>query len=129
MSNQNALLNDAASWRESNQWRAVFATPSVGSQNQLFANFGSLSESKESETDLNDVVTRITEQFAMDVFSELKADLTEGPARSSKTSQGKRDISRKPIMPQKAPVVTPYNPKRTSRFISGINTPNRDRNL
>ena len=119
------LFNDSSVWRESNQWKAVFSPAIVDEkQSQLFSNFGSNLEAQESPTDFETVVQKVTEQFAMDVFSELKAFLMPDPTRSSRTSQGYRD-SRKPLPPQRTPVVTPHNPKRASRY--GGTSQGRDR--
>ena len=107
------LFNDAAAWREANQWKAVFATPCIDdTTTQLFANFGSMSDTDSPSPDRESIVTKIAEQFAMDVYMELKNDINDAQTRASRTSQGNRDLSKKPIQTQRTPVVTPHNNSR-----------------
>ena len=112
------LFNDPAAFRESNQWRAVFATPSMNdNQSQIFSNFGSISDQMQNTQDFSALVAKITSQFAMDVFAELRNDIMQASSRSSKTSQGIRDQPSKVITPQRTPgVITPHNPRRTSGY-------------
>jgi hypothetical protein len=122
------LFSDASVWREANQWKAVFGPTGIGDTNtQLFANFGSVSETVSPTPDRCALATRITEQFAMDVFAELKNDI---PAqfRSSRTSQGNREGAGRPPLPQRTPVVTPHNSRRVGRVGHGT-APTRDRSL
>jgi hypothetical protein len=123
-----ALFNDVSVWRESNQWKAVFGPIGIGDANtQLFANFGSITEHRSTQPDIADLASRIAEQFAMDVYSELKNDIPI-PFRSSRTSQGKREATARPVAPQRTPVVTPHNSRRIPRVTLG--TPlSRDRSL
>lgn len=120
------LFNDPAAYRENSQWRAVFATPSMyDNQNQLFANFGSYSDQTQHPSDSSALVSKITAQFAMDVFSELRTDIQQAQSRSSRTSQGIRDGSGKVITPQRTPVITPHNNNRRSTGHRGL-TPIHD---
>lgn len=109
------LFNDPACHRESNQWRSVYATPSVNENpTQLFANFGSSSEQIQQPTDFNTIVSKITNQFVMDVFNELRQDLAQAQSRSSRTSQGLRDQTGKSrTQPQRTPIINPRNNRRT----------------
>jgi hypothetical protein len=105
------LFSDPAAWREANTWKALYATPSMDTAStQLFANFGSCSEETQATVDVSALVSRIAEQFAMDVYGELKNDIGQAALRSSRTSQGSRDPPR-PVM-QRTPVVTPHNNSR-----------------
>ena len=105
------LFNDSATWRESNQWKAIFATPSMDDSNtQLFSNFGSMQDIENPTPDAETIVSKVAEHFALDVFSELKQDLIQAQSRSSRTSQGNRDQSRRPQ--GRTPVVTPHNNSR-----------------
>jgi hypothetical protein len=105
------LFNDASTWRESNTWKGLFASPGIDTANtQLFANFGSCTEETAAVTDIGALVARISEQFAMDVYSELKNDIGQASFRSIRTSQGNRENSRAPV--QRTPVVTPHNNSR-----------------
>lgn len=108
------LFSDPGTWRETSQWKAVFATPSIDESNtQLFANFGSISEDFETISDNDTIVRNVTEQLAMDVFQALKNDFTAQP-RSAQTSQGGREPARrgKTPGPSRTPVVTPSNSRR-----------------
>jgi hypothetical protein len=123
-----ALFNDPSVWRESNQWKAVFGPTAIGDANsQLVANFGSLDENSSQRPDLSEIVARIAELFAMDVYSELKNDIPT-QFRGSQTSQGNRDLASRAIPPQRTPVVTPHNSRRVPR-IGHVPGPNRDRSL
>lgn len=109
------LFNESAAWRETSQWKAVFATPSIDESNsQLFANFGSLTEENSaSSVDTDMLVHKITDHLALEVFSALKGELQSTP-RSAQTSQCTRDTKnrgRTPL-PRSPPVVTPNNNKR-----------------
>lgn len=121
------LFNDAATWRESNQWKAIFATPTFDDSNsQLFSNFGSIQDIEDPCADVESIVAKISEQFAVDVFCELKTDIMQAQSRSSRTSQGNRDVSKKSIPSQgRTPVVTPHNSRRTVRLGLGRGTPVR----
>lgn len=121
------LFNDPSAWRENNQWKAVFCPILIDErQSQLFSNFGSNLETQDSLADFETIVTSVTNQFAMDVFAELRNDLTLDVSRSSKTSQGYRD-SKRPMPPARTPVVTPHNPKRINRY--GGTSQARDRTI
>ena len=111
-----AVFNDPSVWRECNQWRAVFANPSEGNS-QLFSNFGSITEECPQTQDMESLIRTISEQFALDVFSELKNDLTFEPMRSVRTSQADRKIQQKPVTPHKTPNVTPISTKRNNRVV------------
>lgn len=113
------LFPDASVWRESSQWKAVFGPTAISDTNsQLFANFGSISENLPARADISQIAARITEQFAMDVYSELKNDIPT-QFRSSRTSQGNRDIAARPPPPSRTPVVTPHNSRRLPRMAHG----------
>lgn len=116
------LFNDINTLRESNQWRTVYASPYVGEGNQIFSNFGSCSDQSELTQDIQELVNKIAQQFAIDVFSELRPDLNQAQNRSSRTSQGERDLSKKPIVLQRTPAVTPFNSRRIGR-IGAVKTP------
>jgi hypothetical protein len=121
------LFSDASVWREANQWKAVFGSMGIGDTNtQLFANFGSVSETISPTPDVSLLAARITEQFAMDVFAELKNDIST-QFRSSRTSQGNREgAGRPPPAPQRTLVITPHNSRRVGRVGHGT-APTRDR--
>ena len=121
------LFNDSATWRESNQWKAIFATPMLDdATSQLFSNFGSIQDTDDPGADVESIVAKVSEQFAADVFCELKNDLMQAQSRSSRTSQGSRDVSRRAIQAQgRTPVVTPHNSRRGVRLGIGRGTPVR----
>jgi len=122
-----ALFTDPSVWREANQWKAVFGPTGIGDTNtQIFANFGSITESIAPKVDRSQLVARITEQFAMDIYSELKNDIPT-QFRSSRTSQGNREPAVRPP-PQRTPVVTPHNSRRVARVTHGT-APTRDRSV
>ena len=115
------IFNDPNVWRECSQWRSVFATPSDGT-GQLFANFGSITEDSTPTQDLDNLVQIITNQFAMDVYNELKNDVTSEPMRSVRTSQAEtRKTTFKPTIVHKTPTVTPVNSRRGQRTHTGAN--------
>jgi hypothetical protein len=123
-----ALFNDPSVWRESNQWKAVFGPTAIGDTNsQLVANFGSVNENAASNMDISELAARVAEQFAMDVYAELKNDIPT-QFRSSRTSQGNRDGGSRALQPQRTPVVTPHNSRRVARIGHGT-APGRDRSL
>ena len=96
-----SFFNDASCYREVNQWRAVFNTPSLVNENSqmqpLFANFGSTCTNQDLSSsdkvrpcrDLDVISHHIAEQFAMDVFVELRGELQIG-TRSIQTSHTDR---------------------------------------
>lgn len=108
-----ALFGDAAAWRESSQWKAVFATPGMEDSNaQLFTNFGSVQDVDVATDDLDTFVTKVSEQFAMDVYAELKTDINQAQQRASKTAHGGRETGKRSVAPQRTPVITPNNSRR-----------------
>jgi hypothetical protein len=110
---QMSLFNDPSVWRESKQWKAVFGpTTLVDGNSQLLSNFGSISETVSSATDISTLASNVALQFAMDVFAELKDDIPM-QFRASRTTQGPRDRS---IAPARTPVITPHNLRRVPRF-------------
>jgi len=111
-----SIFNEQSVWRECNQWRAVFANPSEGNS-QLFANFGSINEDSVHEQDIESLVRAVSEQFALDVFTELKNDVQFEPMRSVRTSQADRKLSQKPVTPHKTPNVTPIHSRRGNRNV------------
>ena len=122
------LFSDSATWRESNQWKAIFATPSLDDEStQIFSNFGSIQDVDTPCPDIEATVTKIAEHFAVDVFAELKTDLAQAQSRASRTSQGNRDQSRRGAVVQgHTPVVTPHNnPRRIVKLGLGRGTPVR----
>jgi hypothetical protein len=124
-----ALFSDGSVWREANQWKAVFGPTGIGdTKTQLFANFGSASGTISPPSDISSLAARITEQFAMDVFAELKNDIPS-QFRCIRTSQGNRHgPTRPPPPPQRTPVVTPHNSRRVGRVGHGT-AATRDRSL
>ena len=107
------LFNDVGAWREATHWKAIFASPGMNeSQTQLFANFGSLLDVDDPSPDRESLVRKVSEQFAVDVYMELKNDIMQAQARASKTSQGNRETSSRPVPLQRTPVVTPHNNAR-----------------
>ena len=97
-----AVFNDPSVWRESSQWRAVFATPSDGT-GQLFANYGSIDEDSTTFQDIDSMIQSIANQFAMDVYNELKNDIAPEPGRLVRTSQAES---------RKTPLKNSYRCKR-----------------
>jgi hypothetical protein len=113
------LFPDMRVWRESSQWKAVFGPTVIGNTtSQLFANFGSMGESLPARTDISSIAARITEQFAMDVYTELRNNIPT-QFRSSRTSQGNREVAARSLPPSRTPVVTPHNSKRVQRATHG----------
>ena len=116
-----AVFNDPSVWRESSQWRSVFATPSDGT-GQLFANFGSIDEDSTTTQDIDTIIKTIANQFAMDVYNELKNDVSPEPMRSVRTSQAEtRKTTFKPTFGHKTPTVTPVHSRRGQRNHTGAN--------
>jgi hypothetical protein len=123
-----ALFSDPSVWREANQWKAVFGSTALSdASSQLIANFGSINETVSRTSDISELVARISEAFAMDVYSELKTDIPT-QFRGSQTSQGNRELASRPVQPQRTPVVTPHNSRRVPR-IGHAPAPTRDRSL
>jgi hypothetical protein len=123
-----ALFNDASVWRESTQWKAVFGPTAIGdASSQLVANFGCIDEYSSARPDISEIAAHVAEQFAMDVYAELKNDIPT-QFRASRTSQGNREIASRPAPPQRTPVVTPHNSRRVPRLGHGT-APGRDRSL
>ena len=115
------VFNDASVWRECSQWRSVFATPSDGT-GQLFSNFGSINEDSSTVQDIDTMIQTIASQFAMDVYNELKNDVSPEPMRSVRTSQAEtRKTTIKPTFAHKTPTVTPVNSRRGQRNHTGAN--------
>ncbi|EAX96849.1 hypothetical protein TVAG_470140 [Trichomonas vaginalis G3] len=115
------VFNEPNVWRECNQWRSVFATPSDGT-GQLFANFGSIDEDTTTVQDVETMIQVIANQFAMDVYNELKNDVTTEQLRAVKTSQAEtRRTTFRPMGPHKTPTVTPINSRRGQRTHTGAN--------
>jgi hypothetical protein len=81
---------------------------------QLFVNFGSVSDPSSPTPDVSLLAAQITEQFAMEVFAELKTDISTR-FQSNRKSQGNRGGDVKPPPPQRKPVVTPHNSHRVGR--------------
>jgi hypothetical protein len=114
-----SLFNDPSVWRESSQWKAVFGPTAIGdATSELVSNFGSISESLLARTDISILALKVAEQFAMDVYTELKDEIPT-PDRASRTSQAPRDQNSRPMPPQRTPVVTPLNHPRVLRFGHG----------
>jgi hypothetical protein len=74
---------------------------------------------------VGDLATKIAEQFALDVYSELKNDIIQAQARASRTSQGNRDPMGHTFATQRIPVITPHNTRRNGH----TGTPFRERSL
>ena len=136
-----ASFNDASCYREITQWRAVFNTPSLVSENAqlqpLFANFGSIYSDQDITSsdkvrpcrDLEAISHHIAEQFAMDVFVELRGEL-QPESRSIQTSHTDRKAAttmaatmgisypklREVTVPtHRTPNVTPHNSRKGLR--------------
>ena len=134
-------FNDASCYREITQWRAVFNTPSLVSENSqlqpLFANFGSTCTDQDISSsdkvrpcrDLDAISHHIAEQFAMDVFVELRGEL-QLESRSIQTSHADRKAAttmaatmgmsypklREVTVPaHRTPNVTPHNSRKGLR--------------
>lgn len=139
--NYMSFFNDASCYREITQWRAVFNTPSLVSENAqlqpLFANFGSICADQDISSsdkvhpcrDLDAISRRIAEQFAMDVFVELRGEL-QPESRSIQTSHTDRKAAttmaatmgmsvpklREVTVPtHRTPNVTPHNSRKGLR--------------
>jgi hypothetical protein len=102
-----SLLNDPSVWREPKQWKTI---PNECSQ--LLSNFGSISETFQSRPDISNLVSSIALQFAMDVFAELKDDISV-QFRGSRTTHGARDRSHALA---RTLVITPHNMRRVPRL-------------
>lgn len=112
-------FNDAIIFREISQWRAVFATPSVETTNeQLFANFGSIEEDSRPTRDPDSLISSIAERFACDVYGELSADLKIEGSRSSKTQNGRRQPIQKPYGLHHQPTITPKGSRKGPRTVT-----------
>lgn len=137
-----SFFNDASTYREITQWRAVFNTPSLQCENSqiqpLFSNFGSITSDQDISTsekvrpcrDIDAISQKIAEQFAMDVFVELRADLQNDSLRSIQTSHTDRKVAtnmaatmgmggsrlRDVTVPaHRTPNVTPHNSRKGAR--------------
>jgi hypothetical protein len=114
-----SLFNDPSVWREWSQWKAVFGPTAIGdAASELVSNFGSISESVIEPTDVSILALKVAEQFAMDVYSELKEEIPIQD-RASRTSQAPRDLNSRPAPSQRTSVVTPLNHPRVVRVGHG----------
>lgn len=108
--------NDMMIFRECNQWRAVYSSPTLADgRSALFSNFGSIKEDTTTFRDHEELISQISKQFALDVYHELKPMLQFDPERINSSQTERKNAPPKLNLIHKTPTVTPHNSRRGPR--------------
>lgn len=84
LKNQTVLIED-------HHWKNVFACIQVNEQqSKLLANFGSYSESSETNLDIDDFVENVSKKLADDIFKHITRDTPDSTLNRSNTSNSSR---------------------------------------
>lgn len=117
------IFCDPVVLRECNQWKSIYCSPSAcDGHSQLFTNFGSISEEKKSDKGYDDIISIIAEKFAMDIYQELKNDLSTNQVRIQTSQAGRNKSRTKPYTTAKGSVITPHHSRRGCRSVFAINS-------